>query len=37
MHVAGIFCNLAEAFDCVNNEILLTKLIFNGTQGSAAN
>jgi hypothetical protein len=28
MHVGGIFCNVAKAFDCVNHESLLTTLYF---------
>jgi hypothetical protein len=37
MPVAEIFCDLASALDCVNHDILLTKLNFHGIQGSAAN
>jgi hypothetical protein len=37
MHVGGIFCDLTEAFDCVNHEILPTKLHYYGIQGTAAN
>jgi hypothetical protein len=37
MHVGGIFCDLAKAFDFVNNEILLVKLHYYGIQGTVAN
>jgi hypothetical protein len=37
MHVGGIFCGLAKAFDCINHKILLTKLNYYGVQGTVAN
>jgi hypothetical protein len=36
MHV-GVFCDLAKAFDCVNHEMLLTKLHYFGIHGATAN
>ena len=37
MHVGGIFCDLANAFDCINYKILLAKLHFCGIWGVSEN
>jgi hypothetical protein len=37
MHIGGIFCDLANAFDCINHEILLDKLHFCEIQGIICN
>jgi hypothetical protein len=36
IHVGGIFCDLAKAFDCLNHERLLAKLHFYDIQGVTA-
>jgi hypothetical protein len=33
MHVGGIFCDFAKAFECVSCDILLAKLHFCGIWG----
>jgi hypothetical protein len=37
MAVGGIFCDLHKAFDCVNYDILLSKMEFCGISGKANN
>jgi len=34
MYVEGIFCDLAKAFDCLNNEMFLAKLHFYEIRGA---
>ena len=34
-YVGGLFCDLQEAFDCVNHEILLEKMKLYGISGTA--
>jgi hypothetical protein len=36
MHVGGIFCDLAKAFECVKHKILSIELNFFGIQGATA-
>jgi exonuclease III len=37
MQVGGIFCDLTKAFDCVNHNVLLSKMEFYGITGKANN
>jgi hypothetical protein len=33
LHVGVIFCDVAQAFDCVNHEVLLARWDLYGTEG----
>jgi hypothetical protein len=35
--IRGLFCDLSEAFDCVNHELLIQRLGFYGVKGSILN
>jgi hypothetical protein len=35
--IAGVFCNLTKAFDCINNELFVKKLEFYGVRSVLLN
>jgi hypothetical protein len=37
IHIGGIFCDFAEACDCVSHEMLLAKYHFYDIQGTVCN
>jgi len=37
IHIAGIFCELTNTFDCVNPDVLIAKLEYYGIQESTLN